>query len=51
MVNQVVPGYSTHEKCHSSLYESDHRNDDFTDLSIGMNYSGAQYNRATPYGM
>ena len=37
VVNQVIPGYPTYGKRHSSLYESNHRNDDFTHCSIGKN--------------
>ena len=35
MVNQIILGYPTHGKHHSSLYESNHRNEDFTHFSIG----------------
>ena len=34
MIEQVVSGYSTHGKCHSSLYKDSHWNDNFTLLSI-----------------
>ena len=34
VIKQVVFGYPTHEKCHSSLYKGDHWNDNFTLLSI-----------------
>ena len=29
MVDQVVLGHPAHRKCHSSFYESNHRNDNF----------------------
>ena len=34
MVDQIVSGHHTHGKCHSSFYESDHRNDNIPFLSI-----------------
>ena len=34
MIEQVVSGYPSYWKCHSSLYESDHWNNNFTLLSI-----------------
>ena len=34
MVDQIVLGHLTHRKCYSSFYESDHRNDNLSFLSI-----------------
>ena len=34
MVDQTISGHPTHGKCHSSLYESDHRNDNLPLFSI-----------------
>ena len=33
-VDQIVSSHPTHRKCHSSFYESDHRNDNLPLLSI-----------------
>ena len=37
VIDQVISGYLIHGKCHSSLYEGDHRNDNFTFSSICKN--------------
>ena len=34
MGDQVVPSYSTHEKCHSPFYEGNHGNDDLSFPSV-----------------
>ena len=34
MVEQVVSGNPTHGECHSSFYKGNHRNDNFTHVSI-----------------
>ena len=34
VIEQVISGYPTHGKCHSSLYKGDHWNDNLTLPSI-----------------
>ena len=36
MVKQVIPSNPTHGKCHSSLYKSNHGNDNLTHFPIGQ---------------
>ena len=51
MVDKVVSGHFTHGKCHSSFYESNHRNDNLPFLLICDYLIWSTISRATPYGM
>ena len=51
MVNQVVSSNPMHGKRHSSLYESDHGNDDLTHISIGQYSVRRAISKITPCGI
>ena len=51
MVDLIVSGHPAHRDCHSSFYESDHKNDYLLFSLFVTIWSVAQYCRATPCGM